>query len=818
MFLNYLIVALRNLRKQPGFTAIKVLSLSLGLICSILVLMHVQYTNSYDKHFDNYENIYRVVTRLQSTSGQQIETSAIPEAIFNPLLQDYGQIQEAAKINDANGLFAYGDISASNDYWWVTPGFLQVLSFDFIQGDSETALLEPNTVVLTQSVAAKYFGQEDPMGKVLTIDNLADLRVTGIIRDLPPNTHIDIEIMIGSPTGEQIAGESFMNGTAWAGFGGTMAYVVIPDPVSAEAIRADFPNFIDRNVPDTQRDFVMQRVELALDLEPLADVYLSPHQGFSVADYSRTLVLSGLVTFAALILLSSCINFANLSLAQMQQRGKETGVRKTLGATRTDLLTQFLVESMLLTLLALVVALPVIYLAIGPYTALTGTAFTFSNMFGSSQVFVIVLFVLLTGFLSGLVPAIRMSRFAPTAAISGKRDGGKSSRLVRSGLTVIQFTFAVVLVILAIGISVQVRYLNGVDIGFNRSNLVVLNANYNPRNPDQFNYNALVDELRQHPGIVVMGKAEAAPPFNGGFNPWRHSSQPNEEAQAVSHLGIDEYYVDAMQLQLLAGRNFSAEFPADFLPAGELDTEQTFGILITPAAVTKFELGSFEDAVDEVLIINDLNFRVVGVVNDFRLSGGMEDLMQSTAILRASRRPMGALLIRIDPAQHASALNHIDTVWARHRPDAPIDREFYEQTFSQQIYEETNGINRAAQFAAFITIVIAALGLYALAYYSTERRTKEIGVRKVLGASARSIVELLSLDFIKPVLLACVLASVLAYLATDYYFAQFSAQASLSPLVFVGVIAGIIVLSLLTVAAQCIKTARSDPVMSLRSE
>ncbi len=815
MFLNYLIVALRNLRKQPGFTAIKVLSLSLGLICSILVLMHVQYTSSYDKYFENSDNIYRMVTSI--TTDQRLDGMLIAEGIYNPLLQDYGQIELAAKISPGTGLFAYEDVSAPNDYMWVEPAFLQIFSFEFLQGDASTALTDPNTVVLTETSAFKYFGQEDPMGKNLTLENRTDLRVTGVIRDLPPNTHLDIEIMVGVATGRQIVGEGFMNSPTWAGYGGTMLYLVIPDPASVDALRADLPNFIDRNVPDAQREFV-QSIDTTLDLEPLEDIYLSPRQGFGAADYSRRLVLGGLVSFAVLILLSSCINFANLSLAQMQQRGKETGVRKTLGATRTDLLTQFLVESMLLTFLALVVALPAIYVAIGPYSALTGTAFTFASMFGSSQVFIIVLFVLVTGFLSGLVPAMRMSRFAPTAAISGKRDGGKSSRLVRSGLTVVQFTFAVVLVILAIGISLQVRYLNEVDIGFNRNNLVVLDSMYNPRNPEQFSYDAMVDELRQHPAIVSIGKSEIAPPSNGGYNPWRHSSWAEDDVRAISHLGVDENYVDAMQLQLLAGRNFSRDFPSDYMPNGQPDEEQTYGVLITPAAVRNFELGSHEDAIDEVLMLFGMSFRVVGVINDFRLSGGLEDTLRSTSVLRATEQPMRTLLVRIDPTQRASALNHIDTVWARHRSDAPINREFYEQTFSQQIYEETNGINRAAQFAAFITIVIAALGLYALAYYSTERRTKEIGVRKVLGASARSIVELLSLDFIKPVLLACVLASGLAYLVTDYYFAQFSAQASLSPLVFVGVIAGIIVLSLLTVAAQCIKTARADPVASLRSE
>lgn len=815
MFTNYLIVAFRNLRKQPGFTAIKVLSLSLGLVCSILVLMHVQYTRSYDKHFENWQNIYRVVTSI--TTDQRLDGVLIAEGIYHPLLQDYGQISSAAKISHSNGLFAYGEVSAPNAYTWVDPEFLSIFSFDFIQGDRNTALADPNTIVLTQSAAAKYFGNQNPIGEVLTLENRNDLRVTGVIRDLPPNTHFNIEMMIGTPTGRQIVGENFMNGQAWAGYGGTQAYVVIPDPASAQALRADLPNFILRNVPDAQREFVL-RVDTTLDIEPLADIYLSPRQGFSAADHSRRYVLIGLVSFAVLILISSCINFANLSLSQMQQRAKETGVRKALGATRKDLLYQFMSESMLLTLIALLVAMPVIYLAIGPYTALTATAFTFASMFGTASVANIIVFVLLTGFFAGLVPAMRMSQLAPTAAISGKRDGGRASRLVRSVLTVIQFTFAVVLVILAIGISVQVRHLNSIDIGFNRNNLVILDSMYNPRNPEQFNYDALVNDLQQHPGVLTVGKAEQRPPSNGGYNPWRNADWPEDDIRATSHLGVDENYITAMQIPLIAGRNFSRDFPADYMPAGQPDTEQTYGVMITTAAVRNFGLGSPEEAIDKHLMLFNIRFRVVGVVNEFRLSGGLEDTLRSTSVLRASGQPMRTLLIRLDPVQRESALQHIDQVWATHRPDAPVNREFYEQSFSQQIYEETNGINRAAQFAAVITILIAALGLYALAYYSTERRTKEIGVRKVLGASARSIVALLTVDFIKPVVVACLIASVMAYFATSFFFAQFSAQASLSPLVYVLVIVAMVLLSLLTVTAQCIKTARADPVKSLRSE
>lgn len=807
MFYSYLIIAFRNLRKQPGLTAIKVLSLSLGLVCSILVIMHVQYTRSYDKHFDNWQNIYRVVTSI--TTDRRVDSSWIAEGIYNPMVQDYGQIEKAAKIQVSRGLFAYGEVSERNSYHWVEPEFLSIFSFDFIQGNANNALVEPNTIILTQSTATKYFGQEDPIGKNLTLQNSLDLRVTGIIRDLPANTHFDIEAMIGVSTARQTAGEDFMNSTSWTGFGGTMAYLVISDPASAEAIRADFPNFIERNVPDAQRGSV-RRMEIALDLEPLASIHLSPRQErFAAPDNSRRLVLAGLVTFSALILLSSCINFANLSLSHMQQRGKEIGLRKTLGATQTDLLAQFLVESMMLTLLAFLAALPVIYVAIGPYTALTSTGFTFGTMFSSSHALVIVLFVLITGLLSGLVPA---------PAISDNRDCGKSSRLVRSGLTFTQFSFAVILVILAIGITLQIRYLNEADIGFNRSNLVILDSVYNPRVLDQSNYDAMINDLRDHPGILTVGKSDSAPPSNGGYNPWRHANSSADESRIVSHLLVDESYVDVMQLRVLAGRNFSRDFPADYIPAGQPDPEQTYGVLITSAAVRHFHLGSNEEAIGQILEALGLSFRVVGVINEFRLSGGLEDALRSTSVLRTTNRPMQALLIRIDPAQRDSAMSHIDAVWEMHRPDAPINREFYEQTFNLQIYEETNGINRAAQFAALITIVIAALGLYALAYYSTERRTKEIGVRKVVGASARSIVGLLSLDFIKPVIVACIIASVVAYFVTGFYFSQFSAQTSLSPMVYLLVVVGVIFLSLLTVATQCIRTAKSNPVKSLRSE
>ncbi len=817
MYSNYFLTALRNLRKQPVFTAIKILSLTLGLVCSILVIMHVQYTYSYDKHIPNWQNIYRLVTSF--TTDQRLHTGIVSEAYIPPLVQDYQQIDLSVRIFESNGMFARGDEAASNSFFWVDPQIVELFSLHFVQGDPQTALADTNTVVLDQTTASKYFGDADPMGQVLRMDNQLDLRVTGVIRDMPNNTHIQLPVMIAIATGQQLLGPLFMNSTAWAGFSGTRAYVRVPDAASAAAINQDMANFVQRNVPEQQRGFVEQ-IDITLELEPLADIYLSPRQSsFNASGSNRVQVLTGLVIFALLILLTSCINFGNLSLSQAQQRGKEIGVRKTLGANRAQIITQFLFESVLLTLVALLVSLPLVYLAIPVYTALTATGFTAALLLQSSTLIWLVIFVLLTGLLSGLVPALTLSRFEAVLMIKGLSSKGKLSRYVRAAITVVQFSLATALVILAVGITVQINHLSDMELGFNRSNLVILDSRYNPRTPDEFNYEALVNELRDNPAILNVARAQVPPPSTGGYNPARRPEWPVADLRPVSHYGVDEFYLDTMQFQLLAGRNFSRDFMADYIVPGQPPEEgRTYGAIITEYAVANFGFGTPEAALDQELLINNLRMRVVGVISDFRLAGGMEDVLRSTSILRAMDGPARSILVRIDPARQSEALAHIDNVWAVHRSDVPINRTFYEQTYDQLVYDDTNGISMASLFAAIITISIAALGLYALAFYSTQRRTKEVGVRKVLGASSKSIIGLLTWDFVKPVLIACALAAVGGYLAVDYFFSQYSSRAELPLTAYLLVTLGTVLIAVLTVALQCYRTATSDPVLSLRYE
>jgi putative ABC transport system permease protein len=828
MFSHYLRVALYHFKRQPGFSAIKVLSLAIGLGCSIMVIMHVQYSLSFDRHFPNAQNIYRLVTDL--TTDQHIAFDGSSDAVAPRLIADYPDLLHVGKVRGGNGFLGRtGKNSLAQGYLWAEPAIIDIFSLEFVSGDRDTALVEPNSIVLNETAAAKYFPGEDALGQLLTMDEQTELRVTGVMRDLPQNSFFRPEVLISVATGVQRFGPNFMGGTAWVGFGGTQTYLMTPNKAEADRINADMADFVQRNIPEQQRAFAASN-ELRLSLQPLLDIYLSERAGFG-GKSNRPLVLLGLTIFAMLILLTSCINFANLSLAQVQQRTKEIGVRKTLGARRGQIVLQFLLESLLLTGMALLIAAPAIYFLLPVYTAMTSTDFTFAWALRVGGVWALPLFVIATGALSGLLPALALSHLEPAAIIKGPGRGRFGSWL-RSTVTVVQFGFSTVLIILAVAILLQIRHLNTMETGFNRNNLVVLDSTYNQQDPDSFDYGAMINELRQHPGILAIGKSAVPPPSTGPYNPWRLPSFGPNEFRPISHSIVDEGYFDAMQFKLLAGRWFSADYPSDFTriagppppsapgapPAAPPAAPPENSIVITRAAVKNFGFESPEAALGQIITPGGPQYHVIGVIEDYRQSGGLEDPLRSTSILRATQDPLRVLLLRIDPAQMDSALAHIDEVWARHRPDVPLNRTFFDQTFGDLVYQQTNGIAKAATFASIITVIISAMGLYALAFYSTQRRTKEVGIRKVMGATSRTIVHLLTWDFLKPVLVACVLASIAGYFAVDRYVEQFSSRIAIPPWIFVAVTVATLLVAIITVAFQCFRAANSDPVKSLRYE
>ncbi|PCI77133.1 MAG: hypothetical protein COB20_08710 [SAR86 cluster bacterium] len=827
LFYNYLITTIRTLHKQPVFSAIKILSLTLGLVCALLVLAHVQYIYSFDKRFPNWQSIYRVVS-----SNIDRDYIGVSDPFVKTLPQEYAQIQHIARVRPASAPFSRvtdnSNEASINSFVWVDPAIISLFSLEFVRGDSSTALAEINSIVLSETFARKYFGEEDALGQILAFDDRADLTVTGVMRDLPANTSLRIEAMISADTGYQINPAEFMNFTSFGASTTTQTFFSVSNQAEADIIANDLDNFLDRHINDAS--FSGQR-NLRVLLEPLSDVYLSPRNELSTDEYNLrggtvgANIFYGLIIFALLILLTSCVNYANLSMSQLQQRGREIGVRKAVGANQEQIVVQFLLETLTITLIALILAAPLIQAAVPVYTNLTNTAFTVDDMLQSDRLPWMLLFVLATGLLSGLLPALTTARIQPSNIVKGATLRGKLSRSIRASITVFQFSLSGTLVILAVGTVFLIDHLNELEIGFNRYNLVVLDHGFtlaqrrdNYQGWDETN-SALNNELAQHPGILNVAESTVAPPNTGWSNPWRRLHWPENRTPLTNTIGVDENFIETMQLQLIAGRALTQDFPADFMEGEYGDTERIYGAVVSRSALDDFELGTPEEALDEILYWSGFyTYRIVGVVEDFRFAGGLEDSDRSASILWATNQPGFFTILRIDPSQREAALAHIDSVWEQHRPGTPVSRRFFEQTYDQLIYERTNGINKASLFAAFITICIAAMGLYALAVYATQRRIKEVGVRKTLGATSLSIVGLLSWDFIKPVAMACVVSWITGYLAVSYFYAQFYSYPEIPIGVYIAIAAGTVLLATFTVAVQCFLAANTNPVQSLRCE
>ncbi|MDP1930061.1 MAG: ABC transporter permease [Gammaproteobacteria bacterium] len=821
MFLSYLSTALHAMRKQPVFSAIKVLSLALGLAASILVVMHVQFVQTSNFHIDNWQNTYRMLTHMKMREiNLPYRTASSSDSQATHLRADFGaQIPYLARIRYNGGVFTRNNESAQNTFVWAEPDAPVIFDFEFIEGDAASALVEPNTAIISEAAALKYFGRENPVGQVLTLDGAIDLRITGLIEDQPINATHRMEIVVSHATGVQRFGQEFMGGNSWLTFGGSETFMVLPPGTDPQWFRDNMPAFFDRHMPD---DFTALAAALDFDLslQPVTEMYLNPFDNFASPENTRDkTVLTGLILFSLLILASSCINYVNLSLSQITQRAKEIGVRKALGATRRDIVLQFLLESLLLTLVALLVALPIVYLAIPVYTNLTATEFVFSDMFQSSLAVALLGLILLTGLIAGIFPSLSLSKVEAALTLKRSIPRGRSSRLLRAGVTASQFTISTALILLAIATYVQINHLQEMDVGFDKENLVILDSRFSPQEPEAFNYNAMRDEILQHPGVRSIAAANFFPPGSSSLTQWRLTRGDPNATVSIVYGNVSAGFTETYGFELLAGRTFSEDFQADFLPpSGERQPGQTYGIVITDLTARRFGLDSPEAAIGELISAGAINYRVIGVIKRFMVSSGMESDQRSIGILIGMQTPQRALHIRVEPLQMQEALSHIDTVWERHRGGIPIRREIYSLSLNDMIVERNNGLSMASLIAAVITIIIAALGLYALASYATARRTKEVGVRKVLGASSTTIVMLLTWDFVRPVLVACLIAWPVAWYCVDLLYSTFSARAAFPITWYVGVTAGVAIMAFVTVASQCYRTANSDPVRSLRYE
>ncbi|WP_246859503.1 ABC transporter permease [Spirosoma sp. KCTC 42546] len=792
MLRNYVKIALRNLTRNKVFSGINLLGLSTGITVCLLIFLFIMNEFSVDNFHKNGKSIYRVMRGMEH-EGKEVAVSYVSGQYAPALLTDFkGQITQAVRVNPTDALVATQDKSFhERKIIDVDPNFFTFFTFPLLKGDPATVLSEPASVVLTESTARKYFGSIDnALGKIVKVDKNLAVKVTGIAQDVPANSHLDFDLVIPL---ENYKDRTWMTG--WIN-NGIYTYVQLDPTASEEQVERNFPRFMDKHMGQI---FKQSGFHFNLSLTPLASIYFE-QSAFDSVKHGDKKVVYIFLSIAALILLVACINFMNLSTVRAVDRSKEIGVRKVLGAIKGHLVWQFIGESLLLTTLSCLVSIGLLALVLPVYKQLLGYPLNLS-VYALPIVLFLIGIIVVVGFLSGSYPAFVLAAFSPIQALKGKLRLGKGGTSLRQVLVVVQFSISILLMLgTAIGTQ-QMSYLKNKQLGYNKEQTLVIPID----NEDIYNF-----ILKHKPELLSQSRVESVSMMSGepgGFfdgHMFDVEAHPNRWKARTEFADFD--FVKTLGLKIIAGRDFSPLFPTDTAGAILINRTAAARLGWTPdQAVGKWLKNTMRDST---------NRTIIGVVEDYNFLSLKEAIEPLVIAPNDDRR---AALIRLKPGNLTATVETIQQLYAKTRPAYPFEYHFLDQQFDQ-MYQTDLRQQTIMQVFAGLAIFIACLGLFGLASFSAQQRTKEIGVRKVLGASVGSVVTLLSRDFLKPVSIAILVASPIAWYVMSQWLQNFAYRVDISGWVFalVGLLA--IGIALLTVSFQSIKAALVNPVKSLRSE
>ena len=785
MLKNYLTVALRTLRRHKGYAFVNVAGLAVGMAACVLIGLYVLDELSYDRFHAHADRIYRVTLEDYAASSPPIAPAL--ERDYPHLVERavrFWPIQAPATVRTGGEAFVERRIS------FADPAVFDVFSYDLQAGDPERALAAPQTMVVTASLARKYFGDEDAVGQTLQFWG-EDYEVTGVMADLPANTHYPVDALVSFAS--LPFPPSMLENWTWAGF---YTYVLLRDDASPDRLSAELASFVGRHTDEPL---------LPPELQPLPSIHLHSDLRKEATPGGTVAVVYLLSTIAVLLLAVACINFMNLSTARGAERAREVGMRKALGAQRRQLVGQFLGESVLMSVAALGVALGLVQLALPAFERLAGKPLTLAfGPHGEGAVALLGL-ALVVGLAAGSYPALFLSRFQP-AGILKRRGGAPASGLsLRRGLVVFQFAVSVALCIAALVVYQQLGYLQNRGLGFDEEHVVVVEAG---------NYEVFEEALHEAPEIVRVAAAYDVPGRRFQMLPVRTATMPTDSTRAMRWLGVDYGFLETLGVEPAAGRLFSEDYATDVEHAVVVNEAAVRELGWTDAVGERIDLYAFSGDGSTFEVATEGT--VVGVVKDFNyasLHGPVEPLLMTVAQGEA----VNVAAVRIEPGQTTDALARIEAAWHTANPGDPFDYFFLDDQLDQQ-YRSEQQLSRVFGGFTALTVFIACLGLFGLAAFTAQQRTKEIGVRKVLGASAGGIVLLLARDFVALVLLGVVVAVPLAYLGMDRWLGGFAYRVDLGagPFVLAGGLA--LLVATATVAVQAFRAAATDPVAALRYE
>ncbi|MDB5148870.1 MAG: FtsX-like permease family protein [Mucilaginibacter sp.] len=809
MIKSYLKTAWRFLLKNKTFSLINIIGLATGTLCCLYILLYVQDQYSYDRQHKDVKDIYRITTTLELTGDKHNSATSSPP-ITQAMKNDFGEVLQFTRLVTTEGfgakqhLLRYKEKSFyQQNAAYVDSTFFDVFNFHFVSGNASKVLAEPYTIVLLKPVADKLFGSENAVGKMISIDNSFgkhDFKVTGVIDESAGQSHIKASMFMAMNSGG--LGQYVRQNTTWAGNNFLYAYVKLRPNANAAALEKKLPEFLNKYGADQLKAIGMKKV---LHLQPVTTIHTTPGHEHELSKTLDPSFLYIMILVAVLIQVVACINFMNLSTARASKRAKEVGVRKVIGAGQGDLIKQFLGESFMLAFIGVAIALPLLIILLPYLNQVTHTDIHLSFFSNYKLWVMLVSMVVVTGFVAGSYPAFYLSAFKAIKVIKGNFTSHISASGIRKSLVVFQFWLAIILISGVIVIYSQLNFVKNKDLGFDQNQKLIFNFYTETTQGKMKNF---ANDLRQLAEVKTVSNADN---YLSQFVPHDHgvytAGGNMATATDAQNINTDEFFAKANGIKIIAGRDFRIGDTTRVL----INETLCKRLGISPQAAPGTRLYT-QYAPDPVSFVE-----VAGVMKDFNYNSLHTEVKPFMLVYRNDPRQFNAMVVSTDSKNYKSLLSKMEALWRKDITDAPFEYSFLDTEVQKQ-YETEAILSQIINAFTMMAIVISCLGLFGLAAFSAEQRSKEIGVRKVLGASVTGIVQLLSKDFVKLVLIALVIATPIAWWGMSIWLRAFEYRVTISWWMFA--LAGMLamVIALLTVSSQAIKAARMNPVKSLKAE
>lgn len=806
MFKNYIKIALRNIKKEKFYSLLNIAGLCIGIAATLLIYLYVNSELSYDKFHKDIDKMYLV--KLQGKIGdQEIDVAVTCPPMANALVTEFPEVEAATRLQIINEeVVRIEDVVFTEDnVFMADSNFFDFFSFKLLEGNPKTALTEPHTLVLSESMAKKYFGEESPIDKLMTLGRFnSTYKVTGVVEDTPENSHFTYNILLSASSSQHLKSTAWLSNNIYT-------YFKINEGADINRVQERFKDLVIKYVGPEVQQFMgvsLEQMEASggaygFIAFPVKDIHLESKSSAHVEPGGSITYVYIFIAIAALIILIACINFMNLATARSAGRAKEVGLRKTFGSSRSTLIKQFLSESFIFSLIATILSLGIVILLLPQFNLISGKNLSIESLFQPDFIFISLGVLILIGFLAGSYPAFYLTSFQPAEVLKGKVKEGMKSGFIRNALVVVQFFISTFLIICTVVVYSQLQFFHNTNIGMDKENIIVVS------NAErlQTNKTAFKESLSSLNGITSVSFTNNS--FPGVNNTTVFKNPHTSEDHIVGTYYADHEHIDVMNFTLVEGRYFSKDFPSD-----------STAVVVNEAAVKEF--GYSEPLKEKVQTMDrspsidnpvKTDLRIVGVVKDFNFEG-LHRKVRPMVIQLGDWGSKAMIKYSGDPKE---AVGKVEEMWKKNAANEPFEYQFMDENFDA-LFRAEERMGQVFTIFTGLAIIIACLGLVGLSAFTAQKRIKEIGVRKVMGASETSLVMLLNKEFTRLVLVAFVIAAPLAYYTMDNWLNNFAYRINIGWIVFA--IAAFVTLAVawLTVSFQSLKAAKSNPVNSLRSE